>query len=59
MSRFNNFYGGILDWCVHHRKTVITGAVVMFFAIMAGLGPKVPTEFFPVQDNARKCGCQL
>ena len=25
----------------------------MFFAIMAGLGPKVPTEFFPVQDNAR------
>ena len=53
MSRFNNFYGGILDWCVHHRKTVITGAVVMFFAIMAGLGPKVPTEFFPVQDNAR------
>lgn len=53
MARFNNFYGGILNWCVHHRKTVILGAVALFCGTVLGLGPKVSTEFFPVQDNAR------
>ena len=53
MARFNNFYGGILNWCVHHRKTVILAAVVLFFGTVMGLGPKLSTEFFPVQDNAR------
>lgn len=53
MGRFNNFYGGILDWCVHHRKTVIMGAVALFFGAIVGLAPMLSTEFFPVQDNAR------
>lgn len=53
MARFNNFYGGILNWCVHHRKTVILAAVALFFGTVLGLGPKLSTEFFPVQDNAR------
>lgn len=53
MARFNNFYGGILNWCVHHRKTVILGAVALFCGTVIGLGPKLSTEFFPVQDNAR------
>ena len=53
MSRFNNFYGGILNWCVHHRKTVLLAAMVLFFGTIVGLTPKLSTEFFPVQDNAR------
>ena len=53
MARFNNFYGGILNWCVHHRKTIFTGAIALFFGTVVGLGPKLSTEFFPVQDNAR------
>ena len=46
-------YGGILNWCVHHRKTIFTGAIALFFGTLVGLGPKLSTEFFPVQDNAR------
>lgn len=53
MARFNNFYGGILNWCVHHRKTIFTGAIALFVGTLVGLGPKLSTEFFPVQDNAR------
>ncbi|MBR5850161.1 MAG: efflux RND transporter permease subunit [Alistipes sp.] len=53
MERFNNFYGGILDWCVTHRKRTILGAVVLFVAVVAGLAPHLKSEFFPVQDSAR------
>ncbi len=52
MEKFNNFYGGILGWCVTHRKTVILGSIVMFFAVMGLLGPALKSEFFPVQDSA-------
>lgn len=52
MERFNNFYGGILHWCVNHRKTIIIGALGMFVGIMALLGPALKSEFFPVQDSA-------
>ena len=52
MERFNNFYGGILAWCVNHRKVIILGAVALFVGIMGVLGPKLKSEFFPVQDSA-------
>ena len=52
MERFNNFYGGILNWCVNHRKTIIIGSLGMFVGIMALLGPALKSEFFPVQDSA-------
>ena len=52
MERFNNFYGGILQWCVTHRKSVITVSVALFVAVMALLAPNLKSEFFPVQDNA-------
>ena len=51
MERFNNFYGGVLDWCVHHRKTIIFGAIALFFGVMGLLGPNLKSEFFPVQDS--------
>ena len=51
MERFNNFYGGILAWCVRHRKTIILGSVVMFGAVIGLLAPNLKSEFFPVQDS--------
>ena len=52
MERFNHFYGGILAWCVTHRKTIIIGAVVLFAGVLGGLYPFIKSEFFPAQDNA-------
>ena len=51
MERFNNFYGGILGWCVRHRKTIIFGSIALFFGVMGLLGPHLKSEFFPVQDS--------
>ena len=52
MEKFNNFYGAILNWCVHHRKTIIIGSLAMFFVVMGVLGSMLKSEFFPVQDSA-------
>ncbi len=52
MERFNGFYGGILAWCVTHRKTIIIGSVVLFAGVLGGLYPYIKSEFFPAQDNA-------
>ncbi len=52
MERFNGFYGGILAWCVTHRKTIILGALVLFAGVLGGLYPYIKSEFFPAQDNA-------
>ncbi len=51
MERFNNFYGGVLAWCVRHRKIIILGSVALFAGVMALLGPALKSEFFPVQDS--------
>ena len=51
MDRFNNFYGGILRWCVNHRKSIIFGAIVLFAGVIAALAPNLKSEFFPVQDS--------
>ncbi|MDO4758138.1 MAG: efflux RND transporter permease subunit [Rikenellaceae bacterium] len=53
MERFNNFYGGILAYCVTHRKRVLLGALVLFVGVLGLLGPQLKSEFFPVQDSAR------
>ncbi len=53
MDRFNNVYGKFLGWCVEHRKTVIAISLAVFFGVFGILGPKMSTEFFPTQDNAR------
>ncbi|MDL2282136.1 efflux RND transporter permease subunit [Parabacteroides sp. OttesenSCG-928-G06] len=45
-------YARFLNWAVRHRKTVITGAFLIFAGTMF-LIPTVKTEFFPTQDNAR------
>ena len=52
MERFNHFYGGILAWCVTHRKTIIIGSLALFAGVLGGLYPFIKSEFFPAQDNA-------
>ena len=51
MERFNHFYGGILSWCVTHRKTIIIGSLALFAGVLGGLYPFIKSEFFPVQDS--------
>lgn len=45
-------YSKLLNWAVRHRKTVITGAALIFIGSLF-LIPTLKTEFFPTQDNAR------
>lgn len=45
-------YAVLLSWAVHHRKTVIIGAVAIFGGSLL-LFPTIKTEFFPTQDNGR------
>ena len=53
MDWLENLYGNTLNWCVHHRKTFLLGALALFVAVMMGLAPRMKTEFFPAQDNGR------
>ncbi|MCD7898672.1 MAG: efflux RND transporter permease subunit [Bacteroides sp.] len=45
-------YGSLLNWAVHHRKTVIIGAIALFGGSLLLLNT-VKTEFFPAMDSAR------
>lgn len=45
-------YGKLLNWAVHHRKTVIVLAIAIFGGSMMLL-PYIKTEFFPAMDSAR------
>ena len=53
MGWLENIYGGALKWCVNHRKTFLFGALTIFVASLVLIGPRIKTEFFPTQDNAR------
>ena len=53
MGWLENLYGKALNWCVNHRKTFLFGALALFVAVMVGRAPRMKTEFFPAQDNAR------
>ena len=53
MDRFNNIYGHVLAFCVTHRKRVLLGSIILFVGVLGLLGPKLKSEFFPVQDSAR------
>ncbi|MDR1646151.1 MAG: efflux RND transporter permease subunit [Tannerellaceae bacterium] len=44
-------YARLVNWGVRHRKTVITGAALIFIGSLF-LTPTIKTEFFPTQDNA-------
>ncbi|MCD8193197.1 MAG: efflux RND transporter permease subunit, partial [Tannerellaceae bacterium] len=52
LGKLDVWYAGFLSWAVRHRKTVITGAVLIFAGTLM-LVPLVKTEFFPPSDNSR------
>jgi HAE1 family hydrophobic/amphiphilic exporter-1 len=45
-------YARFVNWAVRNRKTVITGAFLIFVGSLFLL-PTIKTEFFPTQDNSR------
>ena len=53
MGGLENMYGKALNWCVHHRLAFLLGALAVFAASLVLIGPRIKTEFFPTQDNAR------
>jgi len=50
LDRLDEFYKGILNWALDHKKTVIVGAILIFAGSLA-LIPIVGTEFFPRSDS--------
>ena len=53
MEWLENLYGSALKWCVNHRLAFLLGALSVFSASLVIIGPRIKTEFFPTQDNAR------
>ncbi|MBR4850362.1 MAG: efflux RND transporter permease subunit [Alistipes sp.] len=53
MGWLENVYGKALNWCVNHRRIFVFGALALFVGSMIFIGPRIKTEFFPTQDNAR------
>ena len=49
----NGVYAKALNWTVHHRIITLSGAVIIFLAVIIGVGSNLKTEFFPTQDNGR------
>lgn len=59
-GNFNKFidlvsrgYAHVIKWCTGHRVVVVCISVVIFFATMFWLTPKMKTEFFPKADEGR------
>ncbi|MDR1556153.1 MAG: efflux RND transporter permease subunit [Tannerellaceae bacterium] len=52
LDRLDVAYSHLVNWAVRHRKTVITGATLIFIGSLF-LTPTIKTEFFPTQDNAQ------
>ncbi len=53
MDWLGDKYKAALNWSIHHRKTFLLAALILFVGVFVGIGPNVKTEFFPTQDNAR------
>ena len=53
MGWLENLYGGALKWCVNHRWIFLISALALFAGSLLLIGPRIKTEFFPTQDNAR------
>ena len=46
-------YGRLINWCIGHRTIVTLVSIAVFIATVAGLGPKVKTEYFATSDQGR------
>ena len=52
LHKLDNGYAKLLGWAVNHKLAVIVTATVIFVSSLMLL-KVIPSEFFPVQDNAR------
>lgn len=52
LDRLDSWYARRLDWGVRHRKTMITGCVILFLASL-GCCSGIHSEFFPANDSGR------
>ena len=46
-------YSRLINWCIGHRKTVITISLGVFALSIAFFVPRLKTEFFPKSDDGR------
>ena len=53
LDAISNGYSRLIDWAVHHRKTVILGSAAVFVLVVATLAPGLNTEFFTMGDQGR------
>lgn len=53
LAGVSNGYAKLVGWAVIHRKTVVFGALLIFFGVAVLLGPGLKTEFFPQSDQGR------
>lgn len=53
LKKLTNAYGRLLGWCVRHKTVTISIITVMFVASTVVLLPRIKSEYFPSQDNAR------
>jgi len=52
LDGLDEIYRRILAWAIRHRKTVVTGTLLLFIASIAAL-PLVGMEFMPKQDSGQ------
>ena len=52
LGKLDKAYGRLLNWAVTHKLIVVVTAIIIFVSSLM-LMKIIPTEFFPVQDNAR------
>ena len=55
LNKLDVQYARLINWCVRHRKSVMTISLLVFVASMV-MVPSLKTEFFPSDDNGRITG---
>ena len=53
LKAVTNGYARLLHWCLRYRWFTLTAIIALFFFSLFVLLPRIKTEFFPTQDNAR------
>ncbi|MBO7247286.1 MAG: efflux RND transporter permease subunit, partial [Bacteroidaceae bacterium] len=55
LNKLDVQYARLINWCVRHRKSVMTISMLVFVASLV-MVPSLKTEFFPSDDNGRITG---
>lgn len=53
LKAVTNGYARLLHWCLRYRWFTLAAIIALFFFSLFVLLPRIKTEFFPTQDNAR------